>query len=633
VNGQRLEIIGVTPPAFAGIAIGETFDLAMPLCRQAQARREVFDINVMGRLRPGWTVERASAHLQGLSPGIFDVTTPTGYSAASLARYKAFRLGVYSASSGVSVLRREYSTSLSLLLAISGLVLLLACANLANLLLARATTRDREVAVRLALGASRIRLLRQFLTECGVIAAIGAALAVVVAQVLSRLLVRAIATDSNSGGDVTLALGLDWHLLLFTAIIAITTCLIFGSAPALRASRVEPAEAMRTGGRGLTSSRSRFGTQRALVVVQIAVSLVLLVAALLFVRSFYNLMTFNAGMRQDGITVAFLAFQDSGVKGERANQYARTLLDEIRATPGIISAGSTTNVPLFGGGWGHGITVGATKASSKFTWVSPGYFETMGIPIVQGRDFSTHDTSASSRVAIVNQAFVRKFVSDRNPIGVSLLTGQEPNYPSTVYEIVGVIPDTQYDSLRGVIPPMAFAPDSQFPVLSPWTAVMIHSSIDPPSAIATLKQRLTQAHPELYQAYTVFQTRIRDGLVRERLMAMLAGFFGALAAVLAMVGLYGMIAFAVAQRRQEIGIRVALGAGRPQVIAMVMREAAVLLLTGAAVGTAVSLLAGRSTASLLFGITLLLVSIAAIASLLPARTAARQDPLVALRSE
>ena len=191
---------------------------------------------------------------------------------------------------------------------------------------------------------------------------------------------------------------------------------------------------------------------------------------------------------------------------------------------------------------------------------------------------------------------------------------------------------------------MAFAPDSQFPVLSPWTAVMIHSSIDPPSAIATLKQRLTQAHPGLYQAYTVFQTRIREGLVRERLMAMLAGFFGVLAGVLAMVGLYGMIAFAVAQRRQEIGIRVALGARRTQVITMVIREAAVLLTTGAAIGTGVSLLAGRSTASLLFGITsydpltltaacLLLAAIAMIASLLPARTAARQDPLVALRSE
>jgi predicted permease len=645
VGNRRLEIIGVTPPGFSGVAVGETFDVAVPMCRQAQLRRELFDINVMGRLRPGWTIDRASEHLQALSPGLFDVTTPTGYSATSIARYKAFRLGAFSASSGVSVLRREYSTSLRLLLAITGLVLLLACANLANLFIARATTRDREVAVRLALGASRVRLMRQFLTECGVIAVLGAGLAVILAQVLSRLLVRAIASDSSTGGGVTLSLSIDWRLLLFTALVAITTCLIFGSAPALRASRVEPAEAMRTGGRGLTSSRSRFRTQRAMVVMQMAVSLVLLVAALLFVRSFYNLMTFDAGMRQEGITVGFYAFVDSGVKGEQANQFARTMLQEIRATPGIISAGSTTNVPLWGSSWGHGVTVGTTKASAKFTWVSPGYFETMGIPILQGRDFDWHDTTTSRRVAVVNQAFLRRFAeAQANPIGVTLQTSPEPYYPTTVYEIIGVIPDTRYDSLRGQMLPMVFAPDSQFPPLSPWTAVMIHSSTDPASAIATLKQRMAKAHPDLFQDYTVFQTRIREGLLRERLLALLAGFFGALAGVLAMVGLYGMIAFAVAQRRQEIGIRIALGARRPQVIAMVMREAGTLLLTGAAVGTAVSLVAGRSTASLLFGVTaydpltlsaalLLLASIAIIASLLPARTAARQDPLVALRSE
>jgi predicted permease len=383
--------------------------------------------------------------------------------------------------------------------------------------------------------------------------------------------------------------------------------------------------------------------------MQIAVSLVLLVAALLFVRSFYNLITFDAGMRQEGIAVGLFDFPQRVVKGEPANQFARALLDEIRATPGVVSAGSTTNVPLFGGGWGHGVTVRAVNAPSKFTWVSPGYFETMGIPIVQGRDFTLRDTTSSPRVAIVNQAFVRRFVgvgqpSQTNPIGISLRTSPEPNYPSTVYEIVGVIPDTQYSELRGTVPPMVFAPDSQFPPLAPWAAVMIHSSIDPTSAIATLKQRLTQTHPEMFQEYTVFQTHIREGLLRERLLAMLAGFFGALAGILAMIGLYGMIAFAVAQRRQEIGIRIALGARRTQVIAMVMREAARLLLIGAVAGTAMSLAAGRSTASLLFGVTaydpltlsaalLLLTTIAIMASLLPARTAARQDPLVALRSE
>jgi predicted permease len=541
INGTRMEIVGVAPPGFFGLAVGESFDVAIPLCQQATIRREVFDIAVMGRLRPGWTIDRASAHLQALSPGIFEATAPDGYSKPSIDRYKAFRMGVYSASSGVSQLRRDYDTSLRLLLAITGLVLMLACANLANLMLARATTRDREVAVRLALGASRLRLLRQFLTESCLLAAIGAAVAVVIAQALSRALIWAI--SSETGGPV-LPLAIDWRLLLFTAVIAVGTCVLFGVAPALRAARVEPAEAMKSGGRSMTGGRARFATQRAMVVTQIAVSLVLLVAALLFVRSFHNLVTFDPGMRKDGISIGFFGFVESKIAPEHFNEHARALLEEIKATPGVLSAGTTSTIPLLGSSWGHGITVGATEAGAMFTWVSPGYFETMGIPIVRGRDFTMRDTGSSPRVAVVNQAFVRKFAGNADPIGLSLRTHPEPHYPETVYEIVGVIPDTQYNSLRGVPPPMAFGPDSQHPNLGPFALVMIHSSVDPASVVATVKQRIGKAHPEMNIGTEVFQTRISVGLMRERLLAMLAGFFGALAAALAMVGLYGMISFA-----------------------------------------------------------------------------------------
>jgi putative ABC transport system permease protein len=644
VNLQPVDIIGVTPPGFFGVAVGESFDIAMPLCRPKELRRELFDIAVLGRLRPGWTIERASAHLNALSAGIFEDTAPTGYSASSIARFKAFRMAAYPASTGVSSLRAQYNTSLRLLLAITGLVLLITCANLANLMLARASARGHEVAVRVALGASRATLLRQFLTESVLIAGIGAVLALGLAQILGRIMIRALATQ---GGSPTLSLAADWRVLSFTGLIAFGTCTIFGLVPAVRATRAQGAmglqalHVMRGGGRGSTAGHERLSAQRLMVGMQIAISLVMLVAAMLFVRSFRNLITFDPGMREDGIAVAYLGFQEAGVPPEQFSDFRRGLLSEVGSIPGIVSAGTTSQVPLVGGSWSHGLQVGAKQGGARFTWVSPGYLETMGIRVLQGRDFTLRDTHSSPRVAIVNQTFIRRLV-DGNPIGQTLRTGPEPGYPSTAYEIVGVIPDTQYNNLRGETPPMVFAPDSQHPSQGPWAAMMIHSSVPPDVAIASVRQRLRQTYPQVISEFSVFRSQIRDRLVRERLLAMLAGFFGALAAILTVVGLYGMLSFAVLQRRQEISIRIALGAQRGHIVGLVMREAGWLLVVGVAVGTLLSLLAGRSAASFLFGLkpndpstlaaaSLLLAFIAAAASFLPANRAARTDPAQVLK--
>ncbi len=641
LDGRVHEVIGVTPAGFFGLAVGESFDVAVPFCQPKELRREVFDVAVMGRLRPGWTVDRASAHVDALSSGIFEAAAPTGYSARSLETFKAFRLAAYPAASGVSWLRAEYDAPLRILLAITGLVLLIACANLANLMLARAIAREREVSVRLALGASRIRLLRQFLAESSLLAAAGALLGVGLAHVFSRLLLRALATEELAP---TLPLSTDWRVLLFTALVAAGACLLFGITPALRATRIEPASAMKVGGRGLSIGGGRLSAQRVMVVTQLAFSLVLLVAALLFVRSFRNLITFDPGMRQEGITLAFVGFPASNVARDAINDFQRALLAEVQAVPGILDAGTTTNIPLLGSSWSHGVQVGDKEDSSQFTWVSPGYFSTMRIPILQGRDFTLQDTRTSPRVAIVNEAFVRRFAGRASPIGQTLRTSPEPNFPSSVYEIVGVIPDTQYDSLRSGLKPMVFAPDSQYPSLGPWTVMVIHSNLEPATAIASVKRRLGGLHPDIVAEFGVFKSRIRDGLLRERLLAMLAGFFGALAALLTMVGLYGMVAFAVAQRRHEIGIRLALGAARRKVIGMVMREAQSLVVVGGVLGAGLSLLAGPAAAALMFGLEpddpttllmafLLLAAIAAVASFVPARAAARVDPLTALRQE
>ncbi len=641
VDGVRKQVVGVAPPDFIGLSVGDRFDIVFPLCRPKELHRDLFDIAVMGRLRAGWNIKKASEQLQAISPEIFDATTPIGSSAQSIETYKRFRLAAFPASAGVSLLRQQYDSSLWLLLAITGLVLLIACANLANLLLARASTRDREMAVRLALGASRSRLLRQLFVEGALLAGIGALTGIGLAQVFSRLVVWALSTEGNS---IVLPLATDWRVLLFTALISALTCIIFAVSPARRVLMEQPVNAMKAAGRGMTGSRRRFLMQRLLVVVQIAVSLVLLVGALLFVRSFRNLITFNPGMRESHITVAFLAFQQAHSIPSHYKDFQRQLLEDVRSIPGVLNAASTTNVPLVGGSWEHGIRAGSIEGLSKFTWVSPGYFATMGIPLIIGRDFNRNDTSGSRRVAVVNQTFVRRFLRNANPIGETLRTEPEPDFPSTLYQVVGVIPDTKYNDIRGPTPPMTFAPASQYPNPDPFLVLLIHSNETETEIASAVRRLMAREHPEVIATAGDFQAWIRSGMVRERVMAMLSAIFGFIAALLATVGLYGVISYLTVNRRPEIGVRMALGATRWQVIGMLMKEAWALLLIGTLIGTVLSLIAGRGAAVLLFGLkpydpstllaaAMLLAGISALASFLPARRASKLDPMIALRYE
>src|SRR5580704_5229007 len=641
VDNELVEVVGVTPPDFFGMVVGEGFDIAVPFCQgKDELRRDIFEVSVMGRLKPGATTQSASAEMDALSPGVFEATIPPGRDTRWIETYKHFRLAAYPASTGVSALR-DYDHSLYLLLGIAGLVLLIACTNLANLMLARASIRQREMAVRLALGASRSRLLRQLLTESLLLATTGAVLGIALAQFLSQLLVWAFSTE---GAAISLETVTDWRVLLFAAGIAALTCVLFGVAPALRATRAEPISAMKAGGRGTTGGRERFSLQRLLVVAQVSVSLVLLVGALLFVRSFRNLMTFDPGMRESGITDAFLGFWQSNLARERWADFERELLEEVRSVPGVLNAATTTNTPLLGSSWEHGIRTASQEGNSKFTWVSPDYFETMGIPVIQGRSLTREDTASSQRVALVNETFVRHYLSGANPIGQTLRTSPEPDYPATVYEIVGVIPDTKYNDLRAQTPPMTFAPASQFPGQGPWTVLMIRSNLPSAAVAAAAKSVIAKKHPDVITRFVDFQKEIRDGLVEERLMATLSGFFGLLAVLLAVVGLYGVISYIVAMRRNEIGIRMALGASRSDVVGIIVRQTLGLLALGVGVGVVLALAAVRSAASLLFGLqpndpltfaaaTALLVTIALIASFLPARRASRVDPMVALRYE
>src|SRR5215469_15849757 len=647
IQDHSFQVVGVTPPGFWGLEVGRTFDVALPICSLGTIqsvyasfhRRDVWWLTVMGRLKAGWTLDRASTYLSGISRGLLEATAPTDYQASTLEKYLNFRMAAYPAGKGISPLQRTFDTPLWILLCITGLVLLIACANLANLMLARANTRQRELATRLALGASRGRLIQQLLSESLLLVLSGTLLSVALARWLAQSILRLLSTEGNV---VQLDLTLDWRVLAFTAAATVLTCVLFGLVPAFRTSQADQGDAMKVAGRGVTAGRGRFSFQRFLVLSQVAISLILVTSALLFVRSFRKLMTFNPGFREQDILLVQSDFRKLLPRPLKPLQ--RDLLNQIRAVPQVQSVAMSTHVPLDGSSWTLGFNLDDVSGSSKFTWVSTQYFETMQIPALSGRDFTDRDTESSPRVALVNQTFVRDYCGEGNPIGRTIRTIAEPNYPAATYEIVGVVGDTKYADLREPIPPEVFGAAQQYPAEGPWGPIFIRSSAPMSNVIAAVKDTLEREYPAMKLEFQVFQTQIRDRLVIERLMAALSGFFGVLAGGLAIIGLYGVMSYVVIQRRNEIGIRVALGAKRGHVIRMVMLEAGALLLIGAVIGASLSLAAGRGAESLLFGLSssdpltlalgvLLLIVCGAVASFLPAYRASNTDPMVALRYE
>jgi predicted permease len=653
LSGNPFEVIGVTPAGFTGVDVGKSFDVALPLCsepvlardRSSLDQRHQFFLAAIGRLKPGWSVAKATAHLAAISPGIFEATVPTT-NADDMKDYLTLKLGAFEAGNGISGLREATARPLWLLMSITGLVLLIACANLANLMLARASVREKEIAVRLAIGASRARLIRQLLAESLLLAALGTVTGALVAPNLSRLLISLLGTEGN---PIFIDLTMDWRVLAFTGGLAILTCLIFGLTPALRATRTEPGAVMKASGRGMTAAREGFGLRRLLVVSQVALSLVLLVGALLFARSLRNLMTLDLGMRQNGILIAYLDLSRLNLPMDRYPVVKRELMERLRAIPGVESAAEASIVPVGGSSWTMGVQVtGAPvgqKDSSRFDWVSPGFFKTMGIPMIAGRDAEDRDTATAPKVAIVNETFARRLLNGANPIGKTFRTVAEPGYPEAVYEIVGLVKDTKYHNLREKQQAICFVPSLQHPLGGrPSGQILIRSSVPLAGLLPTLKRTIAEQSPDIILQFQVFKTMLREKLVTDRVMAALSGAFGFLAAMLAMIGLYGVMSYMVARRKSEIGIRIALGAARGDVMAIILREAALLLALGLVVGTGLSLAVATTARKLLFGLepndsktlamaigALALVALAA--SYVPALRAARLDPMVALRDE
>jgi putative ABC transport system permease protein len=651
LGDHSFDIIGVTPANFFGMEVGRSFDVALPICANPLVRgnTRMIDLGtqwwltVTGRLKPGWSLEQATAQLQSFSPELFENTLPADYPPASVKDYLASRLIAVPAGSGISQLRANYEQSLWLLLAIAGSVLLIACANLANLLLARASAREREIAVRQVLGASRWRLVRQLLVESLLLAVTGAALGAGLAQWLSRFLVAYLSTSDN---PIFLNLTPDWQLLGFAAGLAILTCLLFGLAPAIRATRMEPGAVMKAGGRGMTPGRERFGLRRALVVVQVALSLVLVSGAILFSRSLGNLLTIDTGYRQEGIQLATVNFQRLNLPPDRSPAFKDELLDRIRAIPGAEAVAFSNTIPIFRQGNPHVWMDGADVRQRRRTYiggVGPDYFKTLEIPLLAGRDFDARDRADSPKAAIVNEAFARTFLDGTNPLGqrfwIEGLGGQD-----TRYEIVGMVKDTKLGDLRHDFPPIAYTTPAQAAGAVSGGFVFIRSHLPQSEIVAAVKRVLNEINPAIIVNFQDFKTMIEATLLRERLMATLSGFFGLLALLLACIGLYGMLSYSVASRTNEIGIRIALGAQRRDVLWLILREALLVAIAGVMVGAPLIFAVTRLASALLFGLTptdpvslllaaLLMLAVALVAGYLPARRATRLDPMIALRCE
>ncbi len=594
----------------------------------------------MTRLPDGWTDAQLDARLDALAPALFRETLPEQYRPELAERYLNFGFTVIHAGTGVSSLRTQFSGPLVLLGSITGLVLLITCANLANLLLARASHRERELAVRLAIGASKTRLLRYSAAEAIVLALAGAVLGTGVAFGLSRFLVDAL---SSANSPVYLLLEMNWTLLLFTAATATATALVCAIAPALRATRVPPTAALRDGLRASASSGA-MSWRRVLIVGEVALTLVLLVGALLFARSLSNLQRVDVGFDPEGLVEVRAELDRLPDAAARHGAVRDAMAERFAARPWITEFAEAAYMPMGGSTWNDTIDVSGlnrTDIDSQLNRVGIDYFAMLGVPLLEGRRFTEQDRVDTPPVAIVNRAFRDRHLPGQSVIGRQVRFLSEPE---VTYEVVGVVGDTKYANVREDDPSIIFVAALQDP--DPGTAVqmLLRSSLEPAATVTAVGRELSAVSPALVFRTRVLTSVIDDMLRIDRLLAALSVAFGMLAVLLAGVGLYGVIAYIAAAREHEIGIRLALGASRPHVVGRVVRDTAWLVAGGIALGLGGALLGARLVESLLFGLEsrdpasymaalLLLAGVGLAASVVPAWRASRTSPMKALRQE
>lgn len=634
-------IVGVMPPGFFGSDVGRMTDVMLPFATEPLIRRSEsrltskgsWWLQIMARLKPGQSLEQANAALRVVQTQITE---------GASRQIQPFTLAP--AATGNSALRGHFEMPLRAMVVAVGLVLLVACANIASLILARTLARRREFSVRLALGSSRWRIARLLFVETLMVALAGAAVGLVFARWSSTLLVQQLSTWQST---VSLDLALDWRVLAFTATLACLSAFIAGVAPVFGLRRVSSGEALRDSGRGIAGD-GRISVRGALVVTQIAVSFALVVAAGLFLHTFASLNHLPLGFVPEPLLVAELNLQAGGGAPEARNARVERLRDASAAVSGVRSAAVSSVRLLTGGGTSTGMVAINDDAMARIRptlWINsttPGWFETMGIPLRSGRDFESSDRAGSRPVAIVNETFVRRFLTGGQPLGQSVRLGFDP---TTRYEIVGVVGDTVYTSPRdGMLATMYIAMAQRKPS-DFWPTVLLTINAAP-GIRATVEREVGEAlrrtDPTIAFTFGTFDQLVEATVTQERLIALVSAFFGGLALLLAAVGLYGVVSHAVRARQQEIGMRIALGAAPANIMRLVFQRVALLIAAGLTLGLAISLWAARFVQSLLFqleprdpatfiGAIVALVLVGILAAWLPARRAARLDPLTVLR--
>ena len=657
VNNFPMTIVGVSAAGFAGIDPARAPQIRVPIQMKPvmvpdwtwvhmDDRRSRW-VQVFARLKPAYTVESAAAPLQGLFTQIrtHEMTLPAAkeWSAYSRDQFMKGRLRVVSAATGYSGLRNDFSTALVVLMCMVGLVLLIACANVANLLIARAFMRQREIAVRLSLGASRMTLVRQLLVESLVLSFAGGLVGLALAVGMTRALLALVPSD---GQPLLIDAYPDLRILGFTLALTFLTGVVFGLVPALRASRPDPWTTLKDTVGSIAGSGGSLFLRKGLVTAQVALSFLLLFGAGLFVQSLQNLKTTDTGVALDNLVTFQLSPTLSGYDAPRTVQFYGQLLDRLRSTPAVKSAGLASVPILSGNEWDSSVAVEGHRAADGedmqafMNALSPGYFSTMQIPLLEGRDFTTMDVKEDPTVAIVNRRFANHYFPGKSAIGKRLGRGSGQNSKLTI-EIIGVVADSLYEGPREGVRRQVFVPN--------WgrnsAAFYVRTTSASAGAYSLVRHEVKQldASMPIYEMKTL-EAQLDETLLTDHLIAQLSAGFGLLATVLASIGLYGVMAFVVARRRKELGIRLARGAQRGGVLWLVMREVLLLLSIGLAIGIPAAVGLGRFVSAQLYGIqpddpwiagstVLLLTTVSAAAGLIPAHRASRINPILALRYE